>query len=126
MARREFPTKVKVAVIKRATREHVVYCELCGLPARKFQIDHRVADSHGGEPTLANAQLICDACYSVKNAADATVAAKLKRIEARHLGADRTAKKIQSAGFPKREKIRRGVDKSILPPLPHRGLYRDN
>ena len=99
--RREFPTKVRVAVIKRATRDCVIYCESCSLPAKKFQIDHIVADAHGGEPVLSNAQLICEACYGVKNPKDTTIAAKLKRIEAKHVGA-----KIKSRGFPKREKVR--------------------
>lgn len=86
MARREFPKAVKVEVVKRATRQSVIYCEGCGLPAKKFQIDHVIADAHGGKPVIENAELICDACYGVKNPKDTTIAAKLKRQEAAHLG----------------------------------------
>jgi hypothetical protein len=96
-SRREFPTKVRIAVIKRATRDNVVYCEKCGGIAKKFQIDHVIADSHGGEPVIENAQLLGECCYSEKNPKDTTIAAKLKRIEARHIGATRPKQTIKSA-----------------------------
>lgn len=121
MARREFPTKVKVAVIKRATVDNVIFCENCGGLAKRFQIDHVIADALGGEPVLENAMLICEACYSEKNPKDTTLAAKVKRQEARHLGAKRTAgPRIISQGFPKRDKPRRFVKK----PLPPKDLFR--
>lgn len=41
MARREFPRAVKVAVIKRSTRDGAVYCEKCGALAKRWQIDHK-------------------------------------------------------------------------------------
>lgn len=116
MARREFPTKVKVAVIKRATVDNVIFCEKCGGLAKKFQIDHIIADALGGEPVLENAMLICEGCYAEKNPKDTTLAAKVKRQEARHLGAKRTTvPRIVSRGFPKREKPRR-FKKTPLPP----------
>ena len=87
MARTEFSQKIKVAVIKRATKGKVVYCEKCALPAKKWQIDHVVADSHGGKAVIENAELICEACYSVKNPNDTKIAAKIKRQEAKALGA---------------------------------------
>ena len=114
--RREFPRKVKVSVIKRATRDGVVYCEKCGALAKRWQIDHVIPDSHGGEPVESNAELICEACYSVKNPQDTTVAAKLKRVEAKHLGvATPPAKPLQSKGFIKRDKQPR-IEKRHLPP----------
>ena len=108
MTRRNFTKFVKVSVIKRATRNGVVYCEDCGLPCRKFQIDHVIADSHGGKPTIENASLICAACYGVKNPKDTTIAAKIKRQESKHLGAKATpAAKIANRGFPKADKAPR-------------------
>lgn len=92
MARREFPQKVKSAVIKRAGSTGMLLCERCGGFARRFQIDHVIADAHGGEPTIENAMLICEDCYREKNAADTTIAAKLKRVEAKHLGARKPSK----------------------------------
>lgn len=105
MARREFPRKVKVEVIRRATRDGVVYCEKCGALAKRWQIDHVIADAHGGEPVIENAELICEACWGVKNPKDTTIAAKLKRVEAKHIGATApSAKPLQSKGFIKRDK----------------------
>ena len=102
MARCEFPRTVKVEVVKRATRGNSVYCEACGLPAKKFQIDHVIADAHGGKPVIENAMLICEPCFSIKNPKDTTIAAKLKRQEEKHLGAIRPKAKI--AAPPKRER----------------------
>ena len=103
MARSEFPRSIRVAVIKRSTRESVVYCEACGLPAKKFQVDHIIADAHGGKPVIENAQLLCEPCFSIKNPKDTTIAAKLKRQEAKHLGAERPKPRIPAP--PKRERV---------------------
>lgn len=100
MTRKNFPRAVKVAVIKRATKDGVVYCEKCGALAKKFQIDHVRADGLLGEPVLENAELICDLCYGVKNPADTTAIAQAKRREAAHLGIrPAPTKPIRSAGF---------------------------
>ena len=122
MARREFSRAVKVAVVKRATRNSVVYCEGCGLPAKKWQIDHIVADAHGGEPVIENAQLLCDVCYGVKNPQDTTIAAKLKRVEANHLGIRKTSSLRSGAKLPAADPGRRAttpVEKTI----PRRPLF---
>ena len=94
MARSEFPRSIRVAVIKRSTRESVVYCEACGLPAKKFQVDHIIADAHGGKPVIENAQLLCEPCFSIKNPKDTTIAAKIKRIEIKHARATAPKAKI--------------------------------
>ena len=123
MRRQEFPKSIKVAVIKRATINGVVYCEECHGIAKSWQIDHIAACAHdpdGGTPVLENAQLLCKACFTVKNADDTTVAAKLKRQEARHLGAVAPKKKIQSRGFSKTGKEPK-IAKASLPP---RALYK--
>ena len=99
--RREFPKAVRVAVIKRATKDSIVYCEACKGLAKRFQIDHVRPDGLLGEPTLQNAMLICEACWAVKNPKDATAIAKAKRREAKHVGADKPKGQIKSAGFPK-------------------------
>jgi 5-methylcytosine-specific restriction enzyme A len=100
----------------------VVYCEGCGLPAKRWQIDHIVADSIGGNPVLANAQLLCEECFGIKNPVDTTIAAKAKRQEAAHLGAKLPPKKkIRSRGFPK------GPPKAPKIPIPPRiSLYEDS
>lgn len=85
MARAEFPRAVRVAVVKRATKDNVIFCEKCHAIAKKFQVDHVIADAHGGKPVIENAMLICQPCFDVKNPQDTTIAAKIKRQEAAHL-----------------------------------------
>lgn len=104
MTRREFSSAVKKAVIRRAMHAGNVFCELCGLPAKKWQVDHVIADSHGGDPVIENAQLLCDQCYAVKNPKDTAIAAKIKRQEAKHTRAVRPKGQIKSRGFNKTEK----------------------
>jgi 5-methylcytosine-specific restriction protein A len=116
--RREFPRAVRIDVIKRATRDSVIYCEKCHAPAKRFQIDHVIADSHGGNPVIENAELICEVCFAVKNPIDTTIAAKLKRQEADHIRATRPAGTIKSAGFKVGAKPRRERE-----PLAPRRLY---
>lgn len=91
--RREFPTKVKLAAFDRAAGN----CEACTAPLRpgKYAFDHRIPDAIGGEPTLANCQVLCDACHSPKTRhSDVPTIAKSKRVRAKHAGA-----KIKSGGF---------------------------
>ena len=118
--RREFPRSVKVEVVKRATKDNAVYCEKCALPAKRWQIDHVIADAHGGEPVLSNAELICESCFSVKNPKDTTIAAKLKRIEAKALGVRKTAtmKTSRREPTPPQARATKPLDKTTLPPKP--------
>jgi 5-methylcytosine-specific restriction endonuclease McrA len=104
MARKNFSKSVIVACIKRATKENVVYCEGCGLPCRKWQIDHIRADGLLGEPTIDNARLLCLSCHSIKTKDDVAKIAKAKRVEAKHLGAKTAKQPIKSRGFAKKEK----------------------
>lgn len=119
--RREFPKSVKVAAIKRATQGGIVFCEICSAMCKSFEIDHVVADSHGGEPTLENARVICSPCHLEKTKKDTTVAAKLKRVEARHVGAVKPKGTIKSPGFTPTAKTPR-IQKTHLPP---RAIYED-
>lgn len=128
MTRREFPTRIKVVVIKRATIDNVVYCEACKSPTRRFQIDHINPDGLTGEPVIENAQLLCDGCYAVKNPQDTSAIAKAKRREAAHLNA-RTRPKIELKGAPfakTQEAIERAKKPSKLDGLPpRRAMFMD-
>ena len=104
MARKEFSKSIKVAVIKRTTRDGVTYCEKCGALAKRYQIDHINPDGLTGQPVIDNAMLICEPCFIVKNAIDTGTIAKAKRREARHIGATKPQGRIKSAGFPKKER----------------------
>ena len=121
MARKEFSKSVKVAVIKRATVNGQIYCEACGcLVKGGFDIDHVRPDGLLGEPTLENAKLLCKSCHQEKTKSDVKSISKAKRVEAKHLGAVQAKQKIQSRGFPKREK----KEKLGLPP--RRAIFEEN
>lgn len=95
--RREFPTSVRVAVIKRASDDQGrIYCEGCGALVKRFQVDHVRPDGLLGEPTLENAQLLGECCFAPKNAKDTSDIARAKRREAKALG----AKKPSSRPIP--------------------------
>ena len=84
--RREFPAKVKVAAFERCG-EH---CDGCGvrLTVGKIHYDHRIPDAMGGEPTLANCDVLCTPCHGLKTRRqDVPAIAKVKRVRAKHLGA---------------------------------------
>lgn len=103
MARKNFSKAVKVACIKRATRDGVVYCEECNLPAKKWQIDHINPDGLTGEPTLENAKLLCLSCHDVKtNTKDKPAIAQAQRREAKHLGAVKPKATIKAPPKPAR------------------------
>ena len=119
MSRRNFTKAIIVARIKASTRDGVVYCDLCGLPCRKWEIDHIRADGLLGEPTFDNSRLLCVPCHKVKTASDVKAISKAKRVEAKHLGADRPKQKIQSRGFQKKER----KEKINLPP--RRMMFED-
>ena len=117
MARREFPARVKVSVIKRATRGKAVYCEKCGALAKRWQIDHIRPDGLLGEPVIENAMLICEPCWQEKNPKDTKTIAKAKRREAKNIGAVKPKGQIQNRGFVKAEKPER-VSKTMPPRRP--------
>ena len=119
MTRRNFSKSVMVQRIKAATKDGRVYCESCGLPCSKWQIDHIRADGLLGEPTFENSRLLCLPCHSEKTKDDVARIAKAKRVEAKHLGAVTAKQKIVSRGFPKREK------KEKIPLPPRRGIFSD-
>ncbi len=119
MSRREFPKAVKVAALKRAMdATGVVRCEECGGVAKRIEYDHVIADSHGGDNTLDNCKVLCKPCHDKKTKVDTTVAAKIKRVEARHYGVFANVRKIPSRPFPKRAKESVPRRKRPVPPRP--------
>jgi 5-methylcytosine-specific restriction enzyme A len=121
MARREFSRKVRVAAFKRADGK----CEVCGvrLVPGRFRYDHIIPDALGGDPTLENCKVQCDACDAPKTASDQTRIAKAKRVEAKHIGAIVPKAKIPSRGFPKAERERKHPP-AKLAGLPKPQLFR--
>ena len=120
--RREFPRSVRVAVIQRAAVNGIVCCEKCGAFAKRYQIDHIIADALGGEPVLENAQLLCEFCFTPKNAADAALIAQAKRREAEFLSANPPPRRpLLSRGFA--PVVRPNCNGLEITPLPLRQLY---
>jgi len=123
MTRRNFTKAVIVQRIKAATRDGVVYCDGCGLPCRKWEIDHIKADAmHVDEDkdksaTFENSRLLCIPCHKEKTKDDVKIIAKSKRVEAKHLGVKASKQKIASRGFQKKER------KEKIPLPPRRGMF---
>lgn len=114
MKRREFPKSVKVEIIKRATRDSVVYCEKCGLPTKRFEIDHTIAEEFVVDKskrlTAADGRLLCTVCHKDKTATrDAPAIATARKREAKHLGAAPPAGNIKSPGFTPPNKAKKPI-----------------
>jgi len=97
MNRREFKKSVKVEIIKRAGLNHLVpNCENCGSSSRQFEIDHRDPDAmqidKSRKLTAEDGWLLCIPCHDAKTKIDVAGIAKAKRVEAKHLGAEKPHK----------------------------------
>lgn len=67
MARKEFPSKVKLAAFRRCQKEGKPYCECCGRQIVGLcEYDHDIPDGLGGLPTLENCKVLCGACHRIK------------------------------------------------------------
>lgn len=105
--RREFSRKIMAAAFARAAGG----CEGCGskLWSGRFQFDHIIADSIGGEPTLENCAVLCLACHGAKSAKiDTPRAAKTKRQHYGHIGAKRSSSRPLPGGRNSGWKIKIG------------------
>lgn len=114
MARREFPRKVKQAALARAAGR----CDKCSaaLKPREGEVDHILPDVLGGEPILANAQVLCRVCHKAKTAGDIRRTREADRRRDKASGAIRPKGRIPSP--PKQPKP---ASKTSLPP---RNLFR--
>ena len=85
MTRRNFPAKVKAAVLRRCSDANgIPRCEECGAPGR-IEIDHDRADGLGGEPTEVNAKALCRTCHANKtHGHDRPIMAKADRQRKKH------------------------------------------
>lgn len=112
MSRREFPRKVRQAALNRANG----HCEKCKavLKRREGEVDHILPDILGGEPVLANAQILCRVCHAEKTADDIRRTRKADRARDKASGAVRPAGKLKGPGFPSSPKPR--VERKTLPP----------
>ena len=105
---------------------HKGICVLCGLkinPGEKFIDEHIRPLALGGSNDLENRRPVHVACAGIKTPQDLAQIAKAKRQKKAALGIKKETPKIESRGFNRVEK-QRSIDKSELPELPRRGLYR--
>ena len=116
-ARDEFSAKTKDQAAKRANG----HCEnkICGLPfgGARPEFDHILPAEYGGKATLANCQVLCQACHKAKTKEDVRGMRKADRQRRASVGAHREKASITSP--PKPDKPKR--DQLDMPP--RRNLY---
>lgn len=94
MSRREFPRKVRQAALDRANG----HCEKCAavLKTHEGEVDHILPDVLGGEPVLANAQVLCRVCHAEKTAGDIRRTREADRARDKHTGAVRPSSALST------------------------------
>lgn len=99
--RREFPAPVKLLAWDCCGG----HCEQClarivGRP----EYDHILPDALGGEPVLANCQVLCSKCHRLKTSGeDVPRIAKTKRTKRKAIGAwPKSSRPLRSRGFQQR------------------------
>ena len=102
MSRREFTRKIKQAALDRAAG----HCDKCKavLKPREGEVDHILPDILGGEPTLANAQVLCRVCHAEKTADDIRRTRKGDRQRDKASGAVRPSSSLSARNQPKQPK----------------------
>jgi 5-methylcytosine-specific restriction endonuclease McrA len=107
--------------------QHKGLCCLCGgkIDGTKeaWIVEHIRALGLDGEDKDENCGPAHETCRRIKDKDDVARISKAKRVKARHVGARVPKGQIKSAGFPRFDKPRHGVDKSQLPPLPKPQLF---
>lgn len=101
-------------------------CEKCGaaLKPGEGEGDHILPAELGGEPTLANLQILCRVCHKAKTADDVRRIRKADRARDKASGAMKSkGPPIQSRGFAKAEKVKATAAPTKLAGLPRRKLY---
>ncbi len=92
MARKEFTRKIRTAAIERAAG----HCEKCKAALKKGEgeVDHILPDVLGGEPVLANAQVLCQQCHAGKTVDDIRRTRKADRQRDKNNGAIKPSSKL--------------------------------
>jgi 5-methylcytosine-specific restriction protein A len=119
VARKEFPRKVKAAVIARANGK----CEACGaaLKPGESEVDHILPDALGGKPDASNAMLMCKVCHNAKTVWDVRRVRKADRQRDKGTGAIKPKGGMPHVPFPSRQKADRPAGKT---PVPRQGGIR--
>jgi hypothetical protein len=113
LARREFTKAVKVEILKRSIVDgtRLFWCEQCHAMVASGEIHHIRQDAMEIDKsvrlTAADGQFLCKDCHAEITKQQAPVMAKVKRIEAKHLGLKKPST-LKSAGFPKKVRAHSG------------------
>jgi len=109
MPRREFTRKIRQAALDRAKG----HCDKCKavLKTHEGEVDHILPDILGGDPVLANAQVLCRVCHAEKTAVDIRRTRKADRARDKATGAVRP-----KGAIPTRPKPEKRAPKPSLPP----------
>ena len=106
MARREFIKSVRVEILQRAKVPTGFQCEQCKAIVAGGEVHHIKQDAMETEEdkkarklTEADGAFLCYPCHDAETKAQAPVMAKVKRIEAKHMGAAKPKGQIASRGF---------------------------
>ncbi len=118
MARQNFSRKMRQAALARADG----HCEKCKavLKPREGEVDHILPDVLGGEPVLANAQVLCRVCHAEKTADDIRRTRAADRQRDKASGAVRPSSSLSSRTKPKPSKELTKVCAG-----PRRSLYQE-
>jgi len=117
MPRLNFPRKIKAVAFKRADGK----CEKCKavLKTREGEVDHILPDALGGEPILANAQVLCRVCHKEKTKGDVRRVRKSDRQRDKNTGAVKP-----KGSIPTRPKPRKQKPVKLEEQFERRSLYR--
>jgi 5-methylcytosine-specific restriction protein A len=113
------PPRVKLRIFERSDG----LCHISGrkiMPGDRWQADHIVPLILGGENRESNMAPALTEPHKAKTKAEAALKSKIADTRKKHLGIKAKPAKIQSAGFPVRERPER-PNKPVLPP---RSLYK--
>lgn len=117
------PATVRLRILRRAESK----CYLTGIliaDGQAFDLEHVRALEEGGEHRESNLRPVLRLPHEIKTAAERKRQAKADRLAKRAHGlTPQPARKIESRGFEPSAK-RPKIDKSLLPALPPRALYR--
>lgn len=112
MARRRIPTRERLNILGRDGGR----CYLCDYPIdatrERWEIEHRIPLELGGTETVMDENLrpAHASCHKGKTRRDVAAIAKAKRVEARHLGTQRSRSPLAGGrGSPWKRKVGGGV-----------------
>ena len=111
-ARRSWSVKTRMAVLDSFNR----ICQLCQqpiVPAKGFDLDHRIPLAMGGEDVVSNLQPLCNPCHRLKTKGDVGAIAKARRAEAKHYGV--RARKGKPLPFGRASPYRKKINGDAVP-----------